>query len=119
MSQPIKATVTNFASGVNSALMIASNAFTASPTTPLLRPPRIGESGFGIEIPVPRNPFACACGAATDETTSTTASTTMPANSSPARPRSAPGTPRRRGRGSGRRATSRGALQRSHRSLVD
>ena len=91
ISQPISCVVMNFAIGANSALMIASNAPTASLAISPPRPPSsdptplpISVSGFGIEIPVPRMPFACAPDGATAETSMTIMRTTAPtANSGP------------------------------------
>ena len=53
-SQPISSVVMNFAIGANSALMIASNAPTASFAIPPVTPPRMSPgqlSGFDVDRP--------------------------------------------------------------------
>ena len=75
ITHPISCVVMNFAIGANSALMIASNAPTASlaisppnPPSSELIPLPIRLIGFGIEIPVPRIPLASAAGGAAADT---------------------------------------------------
>jgi hypothetical protein len=89
ITHPISCVVMNFAIGANSALMIASNAPTASlaisppsPPSSELIPLPIRLTGFGIEIPVPRIPFASAAGGAAADTSNSTTSTNAPATTS-------------------------------------
>ena len=102
ISQPISCVVMNFAIGANSALMIASNAPTASfaipPVTPPSEAPQSGRAdrvGFKIVGPICS---ACAAGGEAAQSSSTTTSTTAPRTSSCRRLRVTPPGPRRSGR---------------------
>ena len=89
ITHPISCVVMNFAIGANSALMIASNAPTASfaisppsPPSSELIPLPIRLIGFGIEIPVPRIPLASAAGGVAAETSSSATIANAPAATS-------------------------------------
>ena len=123
ISQPISCVVMNFAIGANSALMIASNAPTASLAISPPRPPSseliplpIRLIGFGIEIPVPRIPFASAAGGAAADTSSTVTRTNAPAATSGRRSR----LPAQPALARGARHASRiaAALRGSHRARI-
>ena len=97
ITHPISCVVMNFAIGANSALMIASNAPTASfaisppnPPSSELIPLPIRLIGFGIEIPVSRIPLASAAGGDAADPSSSSASTTMATATSGRRPRPPP-----------------------------